>query len=212
MHASTPCNVNKASKVHHTAGKPLISHNFLSFLIIYRNLATHGLFFFYSYLCCSQYEQIYGLYESHISKNKTKRSLLQGCFGTLAAEALHLWSHLRCHTYGASHVPAGEAPFCATLQWSNQQSGQRPSTQPTHWIMWPAATEVMLFLKKLNPAAKVFSTPLLRALSFHDTWTYDSSRLGLSFNVCQGQSSQRTHTRQGEAALRGRVITKCKGR
>lgn len=46
MHASTPCNVNKASKVHHTAGKPLISHNFLSFLIIYRNLATHGLFFF----------------------------------------------------------------------------------------------------------------------------------------------------------------------
>lgn len=80
--------------------------------------------------------------------------------------------------------------------------------------MWPAAAQPLLFLKKLHHSAKVFSTHpnprTPRALSFHDTWTYDSSRRGLSFNVCQGQSSQHTHTWQGEAALRGRVVTSAK--
>ena len=44
------------------------------------------------------------------------------------------------------------------------------------------AAEPMIFLKKLNPYAKVFPTPTHSwALSPLDTWTYDSSTLGLSF-------------------------------
>lgn len=43
----------------------------------------------------------------------------------------------------------------------------------------------------------------------HDTRTYDSGSPGLSFTVCQGQSSQCTHTHT-HTALRGCVITSAK--
>lgn len=58
----------------------------------------------------------------------------------------------------------------------------------------PEPAQPMFFLKKLSPPSCrcVLNSPP-RVLFLHDTWTYDSSALGLSFNVCQGESSQCTH-------------------
>lgn len=82
-------------------------------------------------------------------------------------------SHLRCHTCGAGRAPAEEAPFSTPAGWK----------VPQPWARRPVETR-----KALSRGTKELQT------AQHDTWTYDSSSPGLSFTVCQGQSSQCTHT------------------
>lgn len=120
----------------------------------------------------------------------------------LSAAAACLGSHLRCHTCGASHVPAGEAPSCPM-----QQPADQLKTIDTVVTQDFVAKELFKVTKPV--CQSILNTPPLpplRAPSVHDTWTYDSSRLSLSFNVCQGQSSRRTHMARGG----GRPITSAK--
>lgn len=117
---------------------------------------------------------------------------LKGCFGILAAETVHLTCAV---TPAEPHMfQLGKLHFVLNSNEASSRVDKDHRHLSTHWIMWPVATELMLFLKKLNPSLPHPSPP--GALSFRGTWTYDSSsRLGLSFSVCQGQSSQCTHTR-----------------
>lgn len=52
----------------------------------------------------------------------------------------------------------------------SSEANSSPPKQSTHWIMWSLATELMLFLKKLSPSAKAFSTlprrPPCKPISF----------------------------------------------
>lgn len=68
------------------------------------------------------------------------------------------------------------------LQGRNLHSVQQSTDD--HTRLWSVAE---LFLKKLSPQRKN-SQPsphrVLQGPSFHDTWTYDSNTLGLSFSDC----------------------------
>ena len=154
---------------------------------------THRVYF-YSHNCAalSQCEHIYGLHVSHMSRN-----LLQSVFSVLFCSLQRHICELTCAvTPPEPHMfQLGQLHSVPHSKEATSRAAEDRRTQSTHWIMRPVATELMLFLKKLKPSAKVFSThphPLEPSL-FTPHVTYDSSSLGLSFNVCQGQSSQRTH-------------------
>lgn len=124
-------------------------------------------------------EQIHGL-------RVISRNLFISLIQMLSAAAVHQGSHLCCHTCGLSCVPA---PFCTTPI-------KQMTINTVHRDFFGlVAEERMIFLQKLHQSAKVTSSSIPTPPS-PLTWTYDSSTLGLSFNVCQGWSSPRTHKSQ----------------
>lgn len=113
-------------------------------------ITTHGVYLY----PFSQYEHSYDLCVSHISRNLASRCLPVYCWHALCRSSSVIspaLSHLRsltCSSWGSSILC--HAPMKQPAQQLKDQ------TQSTHRIMWPVATELMFFLKKLY--AKVFST------------------------------------------------------
>lgn len=142
----------------------------------------------------------YTLYVSHISRR-------------LPAEAVHLWSHLRCHTSsGASYVPAGEAPFCAapTLQYSKQQSGLRHNRLTGLYGQWQ---QNRYLFKETEPPLPKYSqptpTPNIPGPSLFTTHGHMIAADWACPLVFAKARVHNVHTWKGVAALGGR---KCKGR
>lgn len=134
---------------------------------------THGITWrhmdLYFYWCASCARCV------HVSQNRS------GCF-------LACWRQRRSLTCAvapaAPHVLQLGKLHSARL---SSRGARDPSAQTTQWIRRPRgdATNV-LFKDAEPPLLPVCSQRPPRVLFLHDTWTYDSSTLGLSFNVCQG--------------------------
>lgn len=169
-------------------------------------MTAHGVYF-YSYVALSQHERISGLNMSHISRKLA--AWFSFCFVLACALQRRVVRDLTCAVTPAEpHVfQLGKLHSVATLQCRNQRHNRHTGLS-SRWRQILCS-----FLRNWTPLPKPSQpTPTPpRALSFHDTWTYDSSTLGLSFNVCQGQSSQRTHMEGWSSSQRVRH-NKCKGR
>lgn len=123
----------------------------------------------------------------------------------LAAETVHLTCAV---TPAEPHVfQLGKLHFVLNSNEAASRVDKDHRHLSTHWIMWPVATELMLFLKKLNPSPPI-PPPLEPSLFVaHGHMIAADGACPLVFARARVHN---VHTR--EAALGGRVSVKCKGR
>lgn len=141
------------------------------------------------------------------------KSFLWFCFGMLTAEAVCLFDLTCAVTPAAPHVfQLGKLHSAQRSNEACSRVAKDPSTQIIHWIMRPVATEPMLFLKKVSPPScqSVLNTPL--DSSFFMTHGHMIAADWACPLMFARAGVHNVHAWQRKEALRGCVITKCKGR